>query len=141
MSPSAVEDMIVYLICCHGNKMENVIFLSHPHAYVHTHTHNHSHTQGQLVLNGKTDVRSIPDKGTRRYRFGVTCGHTGVLFEISADDQRMKHDWMLAIRKVGGYVGGMGWSVGEKGGRMSVSGGGRGDRLDGGVIQAAARSA
>ena len=124
--------------------MEKVIFLSHPLMYVHTHnhTHNHTHTQGQLVLNGKTDVRSIPDKGTRRYRFGVTCGHTGVLFEISADDQRMKHDWMLAIRKVGGCVGEMGWECGgEKGGRMSVSGGGRCDRMDGGVIQAAAQSA
>ena len=33
--------------------------------------------------------------------FLVTCGATEKPFTISADDQKMKHDWMLAIRKVG----------------------------------------
>ena len=50
-------------------------------------------------------MRSIPDKGTRRYRFEVTCGETGTLLEILADDQRMKQNWMLAIKKVGGEGG------------------------------------
>ena len=50
-------------------------------------------------------MRSVPDKGTRRYRFEVTCGETGTLLEILADDQRMKQNWMLAIKKVGGEGG------------------------------------
>ncbi|XP_064394546.1 uncharacterized protein LOC135341815 [Halichondria panicea] len=55
--------------------------------------------KGQLVLNGNTEVKSIPDKGKRRFCFHVTCGHTGTPFEIAAEDQRTKHEWMLAIRK------------------------------------------
>ena len=65
------------------------------------HTPHTPHTQGKLVLNSNTDVRSVPDKGARRYRFEVTCGETGTLLEILADDQRMKQNWMLAIKKVG----------------------------------------
>ena len=52
------------------------------------------------MLNGNTDVKSMPDKGKRMYCFEVTCGKTGVPFEICSDDQRSKHDWMLAIKKV-----------------------------------------
>ncbi len=52
------------------------------------------------MLNSNTDVKSIPDKGKRKCLFEVTCGHTGTPFEIFADDQKMKHEWMLAIRKV-----------------------------------------
>lgn len=33
--------------------------------------------------------------------FLVTCGVTEKPFTISADDQKMKHEWMLAIKKVG----------------------------------------
>ena len=56
--------------------------------------------QGQLVLNGNTEVKSMPDKGKRMYCFEVTCGKTGTPFEICSDDQRSKHEWMLAIKKV-----------------------------------------
>ena len=35
----------------------------------------------------------------------MTCGETGTLLEILADDQRMKQNWMLAIKKVGGEGG------------------------------------
>ena len=31
----------------------------------------------------------------------MTCGETGTLLEILAEDQRMKQNWMLAIKKVG----------------------------------------
>ena len=56
--------------------------------------------QGQLALNGNTEVKSMADKGKRMYCFEVTCGKTGVPFEICSDDQRSKHEWMLAIKKV-----------------------------------------
>ena len=56
--------------------------------------------QGQLVLNSNTEVKGISDRGKKRCLFEVTCGHTGVAFEISADDQRSKHEWILAIKKV-----------------------------------------
>ena len=90
------------------------IFSLSPPPPTHTHTHT-PHTQGKLVLNSNTNVRSIPDKGTRRYRFEVTCGESGTLLEIQADDQRMKQNWMLAIRKVGGEGEG-GREGGEEGG-------------------------
>ena len=61
--------------------------------------------QGELVLNPQTKVSSLEDKGNRRNMFLVTCGATEKPFTISADDQKMKHDWMLAIRKVGGASG------------------------------------
>ena len=54
-----------------------------------------------MVLNAQTKVNSLDDKGSRRNMFLVTCGATEKPFTISADDQKMKHDWMLAIRKVG----------------------------------------
>ncbi|CAI8014338.1 Switch-associated protein 70 [Geodia barretti] len=55
--------------------------------------------KGELVLNAQTKVNSLDDKGSRRNMFLVTCGATEKPFTISADDQKMKHDWMLAIRK------------------------------------------
>ena len=76
---------------------------THTHPPIHMHTHIHPppwHTQGQLMLNSFTDVESIPDKGSRKYRFLIACGHTGKPLEICADDQRINHGWILAIRKV-----------------------------------------
>ena len=57
--------------------------------------------QGQLVLNSKTDVKSIPDKGKRKYLLEVTCGHTSTPFKISANDQRTKHEWMSPLQRCG----------------------------------------
>ena len=88
------------------------------------------HTQGKLVLNSNTDVRSVPDKGARRYRFEVTCGETGTLLEILADDQRMKQNWMLAIKKVRGEGGRR-----EGGGREGEREGGREGRDKGILMQ------
>ena len=42
----------------------------------------------------------MPDRGKKKFCFQVTCGHTGKPFEITADNQRSKHEWMLAIKKV-----------------------------------------
>ena len=56
--------------------------------------------QGQLILNSKTEVKGIPDRGKRKCIFEVTCGLSGKLFEISADDQRTRQEWILAIKKV-----------------------------------------
>ena len=72
--------------------------------YYTTHTvHTLTHLQGKLVLNGRTEVDSLPDKGSKKYMFRVTCGHTGTPFLIYADDQRSKHEWILAIKRVRGY--------------------------------------
>jgi len=56
--------------------------------------------QGQLMLNSKTTVTSLPDRGKKKCLFEVVCGHTGTPFEIMAADQRTKHEWMLAVKKV-----------------------------------------
>ena len=55
--------------------------------------------QGQMVLNDKTIVEEIPDQGRRRHCFRVVCGKTGKSYEISADDEKSRHKWILAIKK------------------------------------------
>ena len=52
------------------------------------------------MLNSKTEVHGISDQGKRRCLFEVTCGHTGVPFQMSCDDHRGKHEWILAVKKV-----------------------------------------
>ena len=53
-----------------------------------------------MVLNNKTEVKEIPDQGKRLFCFEVICGKTGKCFEISADDEKSRHEWILAIKKV-----------------------------------------
>ena len=53
-----------------------------------------------MVLNDKTEIREIPDQGKRRYCFEVICGKTQKSFEISADDEKSRHEWISAINKV-----------------------------------------
>ena len=89
-------------------------------------------------------MRSIPDKGARRYRFEVTCGETGTLLEILADDQRMKQNWMLAIKKVGGEGGreeggGREGEGREEGGREEGGGKEGGGREGGGNVREGGR--
>ena len=54
-----------------------------------------------MVLNANTRVTDIPDRaGNKMYCFEVICGKTKKTFEIAADDEKSKHDWILAINKV-----------------------------------------
>ena len=43
----------------------------------------------------------MPDVGNMKDQFVVTCGHTGLPFQMCADDQQTKLEWILAIKKVG----------------------------------------
>ena len=56
--------------------------------------------QGQMVLNDRTIIEDIPDQGRRMHCFRVVCGKTETSYEISADDEKSRHEWILAIRKV-----------------------------------------
>ena len=53
-----------------------------------------------MVINCNTKVRSIPDKGKRMYCFEVICGVTKKPFDMSSDDEKSKHEWILVINKV-----------------------------------------
>ena len=53
-----------------------------------------------MILNCNTKVSEIPDQGKRRHCFEVVCGKTSKPYEISADDEKSRHDWILAIKKV-----------------------------------------
>ena len=53
-----------------------------------------------MVLNVNTEVSILPDRGKRMYCFKVICGRTKVTYEIQCDDEKSRHDWMLAINKV-----------------------------------------
>ena len=52
------------------------------------------------MLNRSTIVRELEDKGSHKHRFLVTCGVTGIPYEISAESNRERNEWMLEIKKV-----------------------------------------
>lgn len=56
--------------------------------------------QGRIVLNCSTEVAAMEDKGNRKHKFTVTCGGTSTPYEICADDNRSRNEWMLDISKV-----------------------------------------
>ena len=53
-----------------------------------------------MVLNASTVVRERDDIGKRMYCFEVICGQTKKPFEMSAEDEKSRHEWILAITKV-----------------------------------------
>ena len=56
--------------------------------------------QGRLVISNDTKTESLSEKGDRKHKFIVTCGKTGKQYEISADDNRTRNEWLLDIGKV-----------------------------------------
>ena len=52
------------------------------------------------MLNSSTIVRELEDKGGHKHRFVVTCGVSGTPYEISAESNRERNEWMLEIKKV-----------------------------------------
>ena len=54
--------------------------------------------KGEVVLNSEAKVSSIPDKGSNKCRFLVTCGQTKKEFEQTAPDQRTRQAWISAIQ-------------------------------------------
>lgn len=54
--------------------------------------------KGEIVLNNEAKVVGIPDKGSNKCRFMVTCGQTKKDYEQTAPDQRTKQAWMTAIQ-------------------------------------------
>ena len=53
-----------------------------------------------MVLNDNTEIKELPDQGKRRYCFGVVCGKSQKCFEMSADDEKSRQEWISAINKV-----------------------------------------
>lgn len=53
-----------------------------------------------LAINEQTQIETVGDKGERKHKFSLTCGKTGVVYIISADDKRSRNEWMLDIGKV-----------------------------------------
>ena len=60
--------------------------------------------KGDIVLNGDAKVTSIPDKGSNKCRFSVTCGSTKKDYEQTAPDQRTKQAWMTDIQTAIGRI-------------------------------------
>lgn len=54
--------------------------------------------KGVVILNNESKVTSIPDKGSNKYKFLVTCGSTKKDYEQTAPDQRTKQAWMTDIQ-------------------------------------------
>ena len=53
-----------------------------------------------MVINSNTVVRERDNIRRRMHCFEVVCGLTKKPFEMSADDEKSRHEWILAIRKV-----------------------------------------
>ena len=53
-----------------------------------------------MVLNDKAEFREIPDQGKKLYCFEVVCGKSHKSYEITADDEKLRHEWISAIKKV-----------------------------------------
>ena len=53
-----------------------------------------------LSINEQTQIETVGDKGERKNKFSVTCGKSGVVYVMSADDKRTRNEWMLDIGKV-----------------------------------------
>ena len=56
--------------------------------------------KGELILNNEATVTSLPDKGSYKYRFTVTCGQTKKEFEMTAPDLRTKQAWIAGVQTV-----------------------------------------
>ena len=54
--------------------------------------------KGDMILNNEAKVTSIPDKGSNKCRFVVTCGSSKKDYEQTAPDQRTKQAWMTDIQ-------------------------------------------
>ena len=55
------------------------------------------------MLNNQTLMNSLEDKGGHKHLFFVRCGESSKDYEISADDNRSRNEWLLAIKKVALY--------------------------------------
>ena len=53
-----------------------------------------------MVINANTKVKERDNIGKRTHCFEVICGLTKKPFEMSADDEKSRHEWILAIKKV-----------------------------------------
>ena len=53
-----------------------------------------------MVLNDNTEFKEIPDQGKKLYCFEVVCGKSHKSFEITVDDEKIRHEWIFAIKKV-----------------------------------------
>lgn len=54
--------------------------------------------KGEVIINKDAKVTSIPDKGSYKCRFAVTCGTTKKDYEQAAPDQRTKQAWITDIQ-------------------------------------------
>ena len=54
--------------------------------------------KGYIVLNEKSKIENIPDSKTWKCRFTVLCGEKNVCYEIEADTQSDKNEWINLIQ-------------------------------------------
>ena len=54
--------------------------------------------KGCIVLSSESKLGNVPDSKNGKCRFTVTCGETNVSYEMEADTQRDKNEWMNLIQ-------------------------------------------
>ena len=53
-----------------------------------------------MIINDETIVKEIANQGRKLHCFVVICGKTHKSYDISADDEKSRHGWIIAIKKV-----------------------------------------
>ena len=56
--------------------------------------------KGYIVLNEKSKIENIPDSKTWKCRFTVLCGEKNVCYEMEADTQSDKNEWINLIQTI-----------------------------------------
>lgn len=54
--------------------------------------------KGVIILTKESKVENIADSKNTKCRFSVVCGEKKVSYELEADSQRTKNEWMNAIQ-------------------------------------------
>lgn len=73
-------------------------FVLKPERLTYYVTSGYREKKGEIILNNEAKVTSIPDKGSNKCRFQVTCGKTKKDYEQTAQDQRTKQAWISAVQ-------------------------------------------
>ena len=61
--------------------------------------------KGAIVINSSAKVKNIPDSRNGKCMFSITCGEKNIEYEVQAETQKEKNEWMNLIQATIGKPG------------------------------------
>ncbi len=61
-------------------------------------------SKGVIYISKSSKVQNIPESKTAKFNFSVTCGEKGTTYELAADSQRVKNEWVNCIQLCIGMI-------------------------------------